>query len=147
MSSVSAYAPIPSLPDRTSFTITDLAAEFDVTPRALRFYEDEGLIAPERRGRTRLFRPADRHLVRQIIRGRRLGFSVAEMREIIQMYREPPGEVGQRLQGRHTQRAVTIERCRARIATLEAQKQDIDAAIEELGEFVALLETGATREA
>lgn len=80
---------------REFYSITELTREFEISTRTLRFYEDEGLIQPVRRGRTRLFRPADRHLVRQIIRGRRLGFSVAEMREIIQMYREPPGEVGQ----------------------------------------------------
>jgi len=80
---------------REYYTITELTREFDISTRTLRFYEDEGLIQPVRRGRTRLFRPSDRHLVRQIIRGRRLGFSISEMREIIQVYKEPPGEVGQ----------------------------------------------------
>jgi len=80
---------------REYYTITELTREFEISTRTLRFYEDEGLIQPVRRGRTRLFRPSDRHLVRQIIRGRRLGFSISEMREIIQVYREPPGEVGQ----------------------------------------------------
>src|SRR5690554_3579742 len=80
---------------RDYYSITDLTREFDNSTRTLRFYEDEGLIAPVRRGRTRLFRPSDRHLIRQILRGKRLGFSIAEIREIIQMYREPPGEVGQ----------------------------------------------------
>ena len=139
MSSVSAYAPIPSLPDRTSFTITDLAAEFDVTPRALRFYEDEGLIAPERRGTARIYSHRDRARLAWILRGKRVGFSLAEIREMIDLY-----DIGD---GRHTQRAVTIERCRARIATLDAQKRDIDAAIEELAHFVDLLENGATKEA
>jgi len=80
---------------REYYTITELTREFGISTRTLRFYEDEGLIAPVRRGRTRLFRPSDRHLIRQILRGKRLGFSIAEIREIIQMYREPPGEVGQ----------------------------------------------------
>jgi DNA-binding transcriptional MerR regulator len=80
---------------REYYTITELTREFDISTRTLRFYEDEGLIAPVRRGRTRLDRPPDRHLVRQIMRGKRLGFSINEIREIIQMYREPPGEVGQ----------------------------------------------------
>jgi|SRR5690554_6844423 len=80
---------------RDYYSITDLTREFNISTRTLRFYEDEGLIHPVRRGRTRLFRPSDRHLVRQILRGRRLGFSIAEIREIIQMYKEPPGEVGQ----------------------------------------------------
>ncbi|MEZ5811678.1 MAG: MerR family DNA-binding transcriptional regulator [Rhizobiaceae bacterium] len=80
---------------REYYTITELTREFGVSTRTLRFYEDEGLIQPVRRGRTRLFRPSDRHLVRQILRGKRLGFSIAEIREIIKMYREPPGEAGQ----------------------------------------------------
>jgi DNA-binding transcriptional MerR regulator len=80
---------------RDYYSITELTREFDISTRTLRFYEDEGLIHPIRRGRTRLFRPSDRQLVRQILRGKRLGFSIAEIREIIQMYREPPGEVGQ----------------------------------------------------
>jgi DNA-binding transcriptional MerR regulator len=80
---------------REYYSITELTREFDISTRTLRFYEDEGLIQPVRRGRTRLFRPSDRHLVRQILRGKRLGFSINEIREIIQIYREPPGEVGQ----------------------------------------------------
>lgn len=80
---------------REYYTITELTREFDVSTRTLRFYEDEGLIAPLRRGRTRLFRPSDRHLIKQIMRGKRLGFSINEIREIIQMYSTPPGEVGQ----------------------------------------------------
>ena len=80
---------------REYYSITELTREFDISTRTLRFYEDEGLIQPVRRGRTRLFRPSDRQLVRQILRGKRLGFSIAEIREIIQMYKSPPGEVGQ----------------------------------------------------
>ena len=80
---------------REYYSITDLTREFGVSTRTIRFYEDEGLIHPVRRGRTRLFRPADRQLLKQILRGKRLGFSIAEIREIIQMYKEPPGEAGQ----------------------------------------------------
>ena len=77
------------------YTITELTREFGVSTRTLRFYEDEGLIHPERRGRTRLFRPADRRLIQEILRGRRIGFTIAEIREIIQVYKDPPGEMGQ----------------------------------------------------
>jgi DNA-binding transcriptional MerR regulator len=77
------------------YSITELTREFGVSTRTLRFYEDEGLIHPERRGRTRLFRPADRALIQEILRGRRIGFTIAEIREIIQVYKEPPGEIGQ----------------------------------------------------
>ncbi|MFT4162211.1 MULTISPECIES: MerR family transcriptional regulator [Shinella] len=77
------------------YSITELTREFGVSTRTLRFYEDEGLINPERRGRTRLFRPADRRLIQEILRGRRIGFTIAEIRDIIRVYKDPPGEVGQ----------------------------------------------------
>ena len=77
------------------YTITELTREFGVSTRTLRFYEDEGLIHPERRGRTRLFKASDRHLIGEILRGRRLGFTIAEIREIIDIYKGPPGEIGQ----------------------------------------------------
>lgn len=77
------------------YSISELTKEFGISTRTLRFYEDEGLIHPERRGRTRLYRAADRRLLIEILRGRRIGFTVAEIREIIKVYREPPGEVGQ----------------------------------------------------
>ena len=77
------------------YSITNLTREFRVSTRTLRFYEDEGLIHPLRRGRTRLFRPTDRRLVSFILRGKRLGFSIKEIREIIVMFKEPPGEEGQ----------------------------------------------------
>ena len=77
------------------YSITELTREFDISTRTLRFYEDEGLIHPERRGRTRVYRSADRHLIAQILRGRRIGFTVAEIREIVRVYKEPPGEIGQ----------------------------------------------------
>ena len=130
---VSAYAAVTPRSDRDSFTISDLSDEFGVTPRALRFYEDEGLIAPERRGTTRIYSHRDRARLAWILRGKRVGFSLGEIREMIDLY-----DLGD---GRHTQRAVTVERCLARIVTLEAQKHDIDAAIAELREFVTLLET------
>jgi len=109
---------------REFYSITELTREFDVSTRTLRFYEDEGLIHPVRRGRTRLFRPADRHLVRQIIRGRRLGFSVAEMREIIQMYREPPGEVGQL--------KLMIRRIQEKREMLRQKRRDLEETLAEL---------------
>lgn len=77
------------------YSITDLTREYGVSTRTIRFYEDEGLIHPLRRGRTRLFRPADRRLLSFVLRGKRLGFSIAEIREILAMYKEPPGEAGQ----------------------------------------------------
>ena len=90
----------------------------------LRFYEDEGLIQPVRRGRTRLFRPSDRHLVRQIMRGKRLGFSINEIREIIQMYREPPGEVGQL--------KLMISRIEEKREDLRQKRRDLEETLAEL---------------
>lgn len=77
------------------YSITELTREFGVSTRTLRFYEDEGLIHPERKGRTRVYRGADRHLLKEILRARRIGFTVAEIREIIHVYKQPTGEVGQ----------------------------------------------------
>lgn len=77
------------------YTITELTREYGISTRTLRYYEDEGLVQPERRGRTRLYRSADRHLISEILRGRRVGLSIAEIREIIQVYKDPPGEAGQ----------------------------------------------------
>ena len=106
------------------YTITELTREFGVSTRTLRFYEDEGLIHPVRRGRTRLFRPSDRHLVRQILRGKRLGFSIAEIREIVQMYKEPPGEVGQL--------RLMIKRIEEKREDLRQKRRDLEETLAEL---------------
>ncbi|TPG15235.1 MerR family DNA-binding transcriptional regulator [Sphingomonas koreensis] len=134
MQIVSAHAAIEPHPDREHYSISDLSAEFDVTARALRFYEDEGLIAPERRGTQRIYSHRDRARLAWILRGKRVGFSLAEIREMIDLY-----DIGD---GRRVQRDVTLARCRERVATLDAQKRDIDASIDELNDFIALLEAG-----
>ena len=109
---------------REYYSITELTREFEISTRTLRFYEDEGLIQPVRRGRTRLFRPTDRHLIRQIMRGKRLGFSINEIREIIQMYKEPPGEVGQL--------KLMIKRIEEKRDDLRQKRRDLEETLAEL---------------
>lgn len=109
---------------REYYSITELTREFGISTRTLRFYEDEGLIHPVRRGRTRLFRPSDRHLLKQIMRGKRLGFSIAEIHEIIQMYREPPGEAGQL--------RLLMKRVEEKREALRQKRRDIDETLSEL---------------
>lgn len=109
---------------REYYSITELTREFGISTRTLRFYEDEGLIHPLRRGRTRLFRPSDRHLLKQIMRGKRLGFSIAEIHEIIQMYREPPGEAGQL--------RLLMKRVEEKREDLRQKRRDIDETLSEL---------------
>jgi DNA-binding transcriptional MerR regulator len=78
-----------------TWSITDLAGEFAVTARTIRHYQDVGLLAPERRGTTRVFHSRDRVRLALVLRGRRLGFSLDQIATIVNMYDEQPGEAGQ----------------------------------------------------
>jgi DNA-binding transcriptional MerR regulator len=69
-----------------TYTITELAKEFDITNRTIRFYEDQGLVSPQREGQKRIYTPKDRVRLKLVIRGKRLGFTLAESRELIDMY-------------------------------------------------------------
>jgi len=72
--------------ERAEFSISELAREFDVTPRAIRFYEDQGLLSPRRDGQRRIYTPRDRTRLKLTLRGKRLGLTLAEIRELIDMY-------------------------------------------------------------
>ncbi|MBA5777960.1 MerR family DNA-binding transcriptional regulator [Stappia sp. F7233] len=108
------------------YTISQLTQEFGITTRTLRFYEAEGLVKPVRRGRQRLFRPGDRTRIKLILRGKRLGFSLAEIRDIITMYDKAPGEAGQI--------SLLLQRIESRRAELLDKRKDIDLTLAELDE-------------
>ena len=133
-----AHAVVPPRPGHDSFSIAELCEEFTVTARALRFYEDEGLIGPERRGTQRVYSHRDRARLAWILRGKRVGFSLSAIREMIDLY-----DVGD---GRRHQRSVALQNCRDRVALLQAQKHDIDAAVAELETFIAVLAAGEAQD-
>ena len=127
----SAHLERPDALAREQFSISDLSAEFAVSARALRFYEDEGLIAPTRNGLARVYSKRDRARLAWILRAKNVGFSLSEIRELIDLY-----DLGD---GRAEQRRTTLVRCREKIAELEAQRADLDSSIRELSDFVATL--------
>jgi len=118
--------------ERRYYSIGEMCDAFGVTARALRFYEDEELISPERRGTTRLYTDRDRARLTWILRGKSVGFSLNDIRELLDLY-----DVGDQ---QHTQMLATRDRCRERVAALHRQKTDIDATIAELEEFCGFLD-------
>ncbi len=132
-------ASTPLMADKAAqapFTISQLAAEFGLTTRALRHYEDQGLIAPQRHGRARLYSSRDRARLALILRGKRVGLALSEIKEILDLY--ALGD-GQHAQMRAT-RAVLLERA----AALRAQRVDIDLALAELAQGLEWIEQRLT---
>ena len=113
--------------ERAEFSISELAQEFDITPRAIRFYEDQGLLAPRREGQKRIYTPRDRTRLKLTLRGKRLGLSLSEIRELIDMYE--PGR------DERPQLARFLAVLEAHKAALLQQRADIEAQLSELQAF------------
>jgi DNA-binding transcriptional MerR regulator len=125
------------------FTITELAAEFDVTPRAIRFYEDVGLLEPARSGRNRVYSQRERTRLKLTLRGKRLGLSLQEIKQLVDMY-ESPSDTAPQLQA-------FLGVLRNHRAQLETQLEDIRVTLEEIAQHEArcqrLLEDAGARPA
>ena len=115
-----------------AFTIGDLAKEFDVSLRTLRFYEDKNLIHPRRDGVTRIYSRRDRARLKLVIMGKRGGFSLKEIKEMLDLYDLKDGQ--------STQLKVSLKRFNEQIALLEKQKRDVEQAIGELSQTVMIVE-------
>jgi len=111
----------------TTFTISELAREFEVTTRTIRFYEDQGLLSPKRAGTARVFSPRDRVRLKLALRGKRLGFTIAEIRELFELYDVSRDE--------HKQLEEFLSRLERRRARLEQQREDIEVMLREIDFF------------
>ena len=113
--------------ERAEFSISELAREFDITPRAIRFYEDQGLLAPRREGQRRIYSPRDRTRLKLTLRGKRLGLTLSEIRDLIDMY-EPGRDERPQLE-----RFLAV--LEAHKASLLQQQADIEAQLSEIKAF------------
>ncbi len=113
----------------TTFSIAELAQEFGVTHRTIRFYETEGMISPLREGQRRIYRQRDRVRLKLILRGKRLGLSLQEIREIIDLYDADTGEANQL--------RLLLDKIDARRVDLENKRRDIDATLSDLDDVAA----------
>lgn len=112
-----------------TYTIGELAQEFDTTTRAIRFYEDQGLISPQREGQKRIYNASDRIIIKLIMRGKRLGFSLAESKELIELYNADNNNQEQHLR--------VLEQVRISRERLLQQQADIEMMLLELDEHEA----------
>lgn len=115
-----------------TYSIQHLSAEFGVSPRTLRFYEGSGLLTPAREGQSRVYAPRDRARLAWILRGKRVGFSLAEISELLDIYDLEDG--------RHLQREAALAMCQERVHILKRQKEDLEETLEELDGFCESLE-------
>jgi len=113
--------------ERAEFSISELAREFAITPRAIRFYEDQGLLAPRRDGQRRIYTPRDRTRLKLTLRGKRLGLTLSEIRELIDMY-EPGRDARPQLER-------FLDVLEAHRASLLQQRADIEAQLAEILTF------------
>jgi DNA-binding transcriptional MerR regulator len=109
------------------FTVNEVAQQLGLTPRALRFYEAKGLISPQRAGTARVYTKRDRGRLLLVLRGKRLGFSLAEIREYLDLYNVDRAKTDQL--------ELLLARVRARLARLEEQRQALEATTGELGDI------------
>lgn len=119
----------PPEKEHSEYTIGDLSREFDITPRAIRFYEDQGLLSPKREGQRRVYSARDRTRLKLTLRGKRLGLTLSEVRELIDMY-EPGRDERPQLQ----RFLAVLEHHKA---ALEGQRADIEAQLSEIAAFEA----------
>ncbi|WP_374325795.1 MerR family DNA-binding transcriptional regulator [Azonexus sp.] len=120
-----------------TFSISDLAREFAITPRTIRFWEDQGILAPQREGQKRIFTRRDRARLKMALRGKRLGLSLAEIKDLIGMYNSTEDETPQLLE--------CLRIIEKRRAALEQQREDIEAVLAEIGQFEQQCQQELTR--
>lgn len=128
---------LPDSNKQTSFTIGDLSREFDVTLRTLRFYEDKGLLNPRRQGQNRIYSRRDRGRLKLVLMGKKVGFSLTEIKEMLDLYDLKDGQA--------LQMRLALQKFNEQIKILEAQKVDIEQALEELRRTVDVV-TGLLRQ-
>jgi len=121
----------------TTFAISDLAREFGITPRTIRFWEDQGILAPEREGNKRVFTRGDRARLKMALRGKRLGLSLAEIKDLIGMYSSTEDETPQLVE--------CLRVMEKRRAALEQQREDIAAMLTEITQFEQLCQEELVR--
>jgi DNA-binding transcriptional MerR regulator len=110
-----------------TFAISDLAREFGITPRTIRFWEDQGILAPQREGNKRVFTRRDRARLKMALRGKRLGLSLAEIKDLIGMYNTTEDETPQLVE--------CLRVMSSRRESLEQQREDIEAMLAEIAQF------------